>query len=330
MASSSIHIAPVKSTSESHNLREKESKYIREDWTYKNFNWGFETTKLSELAKTQKEEYKKKIGQKMQSHAVPIREGVFLIEERHTNEELLKIVLSIEEKFGIRPVQFSVHRDEGHWKNHPERLFEEIWKPNLHAHVVFDWQNKETKKSFDLKPKDMRELQSYMANALGMERGKKSSKKHIESRQFKVMKLNEEIDEKNKELINLENDIDHDKKTAQIDISNLNGEISDLKTEVNRLLKRKRGFPTEDEMEKKRKEQAELVAKNKDLLEKNKSLSDMNSKLDTRINDKLSPLSERKLYAYEKLRITNPEFKKAADVAEYEHIAANRKKGLGY
>lgn len=329
MASSSIHIAPVKSTSESHNLRKKESKYIRQDWTHKNFNWGFETTKLSELAKTQKEEYKKKIGQKMQSHAVPIREGVFLIEERHTNEELLKIVLSIEEKFGIKPVQFSVHRDEGHWKNHPERLFEEIWKPNLHAHVVFDWQNKETKKSFNLKPKDMRELQSYMANALGMERGKESSKKHIESKQFKVMKLNDEIDEKNKELLQLELEIHHDKKTAEIDISDLNREISDLKTEVNRLLERKKGLPTDDEMEKKRKERAELAAKNTELLQKNRRLSDRNFELNDRIEKKLSPLSERKLYAYEKLRKISPEFRKAADVLEYEHIGINKKKGLG-
>lgn len=180
MATSSIHIIPVKSTSETHNLRLKDFDYVRKDLTKNNFNWGFEN-KIADVKKQQELLYQQKIGQKMQKTATPIREGVFIIEQHHTNDDILNAIKGIESKFKVKPMQLSVHRDEGHYDKATG-----AWKPNLHAHVVFDWQDKETGKSVKLTKEDMSDLQSYLSEALRMQRGKKSTKKHLSAIEFKT------------------------------------------------------------------------------------------------------------------------------------------------
>lgn len=187
MAKSSIHIEPVKMTSESHNLRLRKFDYVREDLTKNNFNWGFDVS-ISERKKEIENLYIEKVGQKMQVKTTPLREGVFLITEEHTNEQILNVIQEVEKKFGIRPVQLSIHRDEGH-KDRDSG----IWKPNLHAHVVFDWQNKETGKTYKLNQDDMSRLQDHFADGLGMERGKTSTKKHKNALDFKISILEEQL-----------------------------------------------------------------------------------------------------------------------------------------
>ena len=212
MGKSSINIQGASANSETHNLREKKYKHVREDLTSKNFNWGFET-KLSELRQEQEKLYLEKIGQKMQKKATPIREGVFLFEEHHTNEQLLKVVQGVQAKFGIKAVQLSVHRDEGHFEKHTK-----IWKPNLHAHVLFDWQDKNTGKSFKLGRKEMSELQTYFAEALGMERGKKSLKSHKNALEYKIEALEKELDF-----------LKEDKGLAKIDVQHLQVKLGTFK-----------------------------------------------------------------------------------------------------
>lgn len=194
MAKSSIHIKPVKSTSESHNLREEIPYYVNQELMHKNSNYGFDL-KLSDLRAEQEKLYFEKVGQKMQKKTTPIREGVFLFEERHTDQDILKMVKGIQKRFGIKPVQLSIHRDEGHYEKHTGQ-----WIPNYHAHVVFDWQNKETGKTFKLSREDMRELQTYVAIGLDMERGQKTSKKHLNSLEFKNKKAEEAL-KKNQEIL---------------------------------------------------------------------------------------------------------------------------------
>ena len=183
MAKSSIHIRAAKSTSESHNLRKRKFNYVREDLTKNNFNAGFHQVKLSELRKEQASLYQEKVGQKMQKATNSIREGVFLITEKHTDDEIFEIVKDISTEFKIKPVQLSVHRDEGHYQ---DKVNKKNWVSNLHAHVVFDWQDKKTGKMHKLDRNDLSKMQTYFAEALGMERGEKSTKKHLESLAFKV------------------------------------------------------------------------------------------------------------------------------------------------
>lgn len=161
---------------------------------HKNSNYGFDL-KLSDLRSEQEALYLKKVCQKMQKRTTPIREGVFLFEEKHTNQDILKMVNGIQKRFGIKPVQLSIHRDEGHYEKHTGQ-----WIPNYHAHVVFDWQDKETGKTFKLSREDMRELQTYVAIGLDMERGQKTSKKHLNSLEFKKKKAEEGL-KKNQEIL---------------------------------------------------------------------------------------------------------------------------------
>lgn len=68
----------------------------------------------------------------MQKKATPIREGVVLIQEHHTADDLVKLGQKLEQRFGIQLIQAYAHKDEGHWK-------EGVWHSNLHGHMVFDW-----------------------------------------------------------------------------------------------------------------------------------------------------------------------------------------------
>jgi hypothetical protein len=187
MAKSSIHVSAAKAGSEEHNLREKELEYIRKDLTHKNTKFYRES-----IAKTLAEckaIYLEKVGQKMQEKAAPIREAVLLVEPHHTIEDLQKMADNLDKKFGIHTIQGYIHQDEGHWHG-------KDWKPNLHAHLVFDWQNKETGRSIKLSKEDLSEMQTMVANDLGMERGVSSSIKHLTALEYKNKKEFEKLQEK--------------------------------------------------------------------------------------------------------------------------------------
>ena len=108
MAKSSIHIKPIKANSEVHNLRLKDYKHVENSLSYLNYSWGTEN-KISEIKKEIQEIYKKKVGQRMQRKATPIREGVFLIEKNHKNEEVLNVAKKIANKYGLKVLQLHIH-----------------------------------------------------------------------------------------------------------------------------------------------------------------------------------------------------------------------------
>ena len=97
-----------------------------------------------------------------------------------------------------------LHKDEGHWlggQPAPEdresfKVGEKWFKPNYHAHIVFDWMNHETGKSRKLNDKDMTEMQSLASDILLMERGQSkgvTGKKHLERNDFIIEKQKEEM-----------------------------------------------------------------------------------------------------------------------------------------
>jgi predicted DNA-binding protein YlxM (UPF0122 family) len=131
---------------------------------------------------------KKKTGRAMQKKATPLREGVFLFTAEHSNEDVVNSLKGISKRFGIRPIQIHLHRDEGHYEKHTN-----IWKPNLHAHVIFEWIDRKTGKSFKLDRKDMSEMQTHFAERLSMERGKKSLKTHLNAVEYKIKLAEEEL-----------------------------------------------------------------------------------------------------------------------------------------
>ena len=134
---------------------------------------------------------------KMPKNSEPIREGVAVITEATTMEQMKTLANQIEQRWGIKTKAIYAHLDEGHEhlvtdKDHQQGKYldsEEgstIFLWNHHAHYVFDWTDHETGQCINLNRHDMSELQDMLANALKMERGKKSNKKWRDAHTFKA------------------------------------------------------------------------------------------------------------------------------------------------
>ena len=157
-------------------------------------------------------EYKDKNGKiRVRKGSSPIREGVVNIKPDTTMDDLLRYVNKVHEKWGITAIQIHIHRDEGHYEN-PED--ESTWQPNLHAHIIWDWIDHTTGKSFKLNADDMSQIQDMVAEALEMERGKRKAETgaaHLERNDYilanqrkQSAELDHEIAEK-RDRLNTEN-----------------------------------------------------------------------------------------------------------------------------
>lgn len=173
----SVNVQPVKGGSEEHNKREKQLDYVRKDLSHLNQYWESDT-QANRLANI-KALYQSNTGQKMQAKATPIREGVVVIQDSTTMADLHRLADAYRDRLGIEVFQIAIHQDEG-YQNSKE------WKPNLHAHLVFDWTDHNTGKSVKLNRQKMAEMQTITAEVLGMERGKSSEKKHLTAQQYKA------------------------------------------------------------------------------------------------------------------------------------------------
>lgn len=134
---------------------------------------------------------------KMPKNSEPIREGVAVITEATTMEQMKSLANQIEQRWGIKTKAIYAHLDEGHEhlvtdKDHQQGKYLDsaegstIFLWNHHAHYVFDWTDHETGQCINLNRHDMSELQDMLANALKMERGKKSDKKWRDAHAFKA------------------------------------------------------------------------------------------------------------------------------------------------
>lgn len=226
---SSIHVRPVTSGSEIHNRRQKELSYVRSDLSH--LNSGFSLEEIKDARRAAEQRYQASTGQKMQAKANPIREGVLLIDAHHTADDLKRLGQAIEQRFGIRTIQAYCHKDEGHYD-----VVTKEWKPNYHAHMVFDWTDRQTGKSARLSRNDLSELQDIVAREMNLERGQKSSKKHIESTQFKALKQEADL----KKLNGIQNSLSEAFKIIkQSDV---------LEKEVDALRSQKSGLEMDNEI----------------------------------------------------------------------------------
>ena len=229
---SSIHIKPCNvASSEAHNRRTAEymrnigkSKiYIVPELTADNEQWinpDFGCPELQAHYENIKRMVKEKTGRAMQEKererkgkngkiikvagCSPIREGVLLIRPDTTLADVHKFGEECQKCWGITPLQIFLHKDEGHWLNGqpaPEdresfQVGERWFKPNYHAHIVFDWMNHDTGKSIKLNDDDMTTMQNLASDILSMERGQSKAvtgKKHLERNDFIIEKQKEEM-----------------------------------------------------------------------------------------------------------------------------------------
>jgi len=179
MQKSSINIQPVKGNSEAHNLRKTKLDYVFSSKTHLN-----QSIVMDEIGPTRQrleELYKEKTGQKMQKKATPIREGVVIVGKKNTMNDLVEMCDKIEKELGVKTMQIHLHEDEGHQDRESGKF-----KQNRHAHIVFNWMNEETGKSLKLNKQHMAQMQTIVAESLGLQRGQSSDKKHLHSMEFKA------------------------------------------------------------------------------------------------------------------------------------------------
>lgn len=210
MAKTSVHFQPCKEISEIHNYRKKKLDYVRTQATNKNENWMWDSSKsLADRREEIRKLVKEKTGRKMQSKAVPLHEAVVVIDNRTTMDDLKKLGKIYQQRFGIECIHISIHRDEGHWiyrngedaglkpTDNPtqKQIIEGVkWKPNLHAHMVFDWYNHDNGKSWKTSKQDARDMQTIAAEVLSMGRGQESTKQHLDGLSYKLAQKIEETE----------------------------------------------------------------------------------------------------------------------------------------
>ena len=239
IAKASDHVKPCNiEQSERHNRRDADyiaslnprSLYVRTELSHNNESYVVPDLKdvtIQQHYDAIKAMVKQKTGRAMQEKKVtvigkngkpkerngssPIRESVVNIKPDTTMADLQKYTEKVHERWGIRAIQIHIHKDEGHYDNPDDPS---TWKPNLHAHIIWDWMNHDTGKSYKLGKKDMEELQDMVAEVLEMERGKRKAetgREHLERNEFILQtqkeqsaKLEIEIAEK-RDRLNAEN-----------------------------------------------------------------------------------------------------------------------------
>lgn len=176
MAQTSIHIVPVKAGSEEHNTRARRLDYVRHDLSRENESYTFTDYKgvtIEKLQQVIKGDYAAAHGKKLHAKATPVREAVAVIEAGTTMQQLQNFCQECKSRWGISSVQIHMHKDEGHYAEDGK------WHPNLHAHIVFDWYDRRTHTTVKMSKQDMCEMQTLLAECLGMERGVSSDRKHL-------------------------------------------------------------------------------------------------------------------------------------------------------
>ena len=229
---SSIHIKPCKVTSSGpHNWRTPEYMrnigesriYVVSELSSDNEQWinpDFGNPDLQTHYDNIKRMVKEKTGRAMQEKererkgkngkiikvagCSPIREGVLLIRPETTLADVREFGEECQRCWGITPLQIFLHKDEGHWLGgKPDAEDKESFqvggkwfKPNYHAHIVFDWMNHETGKGRKLNDEDMAAMQTLASDILMMERGQSKNvtgKEHLERNDFIIEKQKAEL-----------------------------------------------------------------------------------------------------------------------------------------
>ena len=196
----SVHVKPCNiAQSERHNRRDAEyiksldpkKLYVRLDLSKHNASYvapEMEGVTLQQHLESIRVMVKQKTGRSMQEKDVeytdkngkvrvrkgcsPIRECVVVVNEDTRLKALLRFTRMVESRWGIKALQVHLHRDEGHYEIPGD---DSTWKPNYHAHIIWDWMDHTTGKSIKLDADDMSAMQDMVAEALDMERGVKKS-----------------------------------------------------------------------------------------------------------------------------------------------------------
>ena len=265
-AKASDHVKPCNiEQSERHNRRDADyiaslnprTLYVRTELSHNNESYVVPDLKgvtLQQHYDAIKAMVKQKTGRAMQEKKVtvigkngkpkerngssPIRESVVNIKPDTTMDDLLKYTDKVHQRWGVRAIQIHIHKDEGHYTNPDDPS---TWQPNLHAHIIWDWMNHETGKSYKLGKKDMEELQNMAAETLEMERGKRRSetgREHLERNDYILANQRKQSVELDNEIAEKRDRLDAENGNAiKSGVANLfgKGKYADMEKENKRL-----------------------------------------------------------------------------------------------
>jgi len=188
MAKSSVNFAKAKGHSEDHNSRKDEPSYLLpKEHRLENEIWKHSKSEkeiFTESAALQKTGRKPKFENSRW-------EAIINFNKNHSLGDLKKVAEHIEKKFNITCTSIAMHKDEGHLNERGVPIY------NLHAHVNFitHKDGKQNWRKEFIQPKHLRELQTEVAELLGMERGidkRISGTERVEHVPFRAQKKKEE------------------------------------------------------------------------------------------------------------------------------------------
>ena len=184
MAISSVNFQKTKPNSTAETTREFEAKYLlKKEYRQENSYWncGKSDREIYNEQRAIYDEAKNGRG-KRPSYENCVWEAVVNFNAEHTLEDMKKVAEHIAKKINIIPTRIAMHRDEGHLNSSGEVVY------NYHAHLNFvtlkdaqqNWTVSKTKNKLS-------DLQTEVAEILGMERGKfKSEAKRLNHKQYRV------------------------------------------------------------------------------------------------------------------------------------------------
>lgn len=173
MTISSIHFQKAQvEFAEKHNFRteKKEPEYLLE----KQYRKTNEYLKLNDP----KELYQEQLKLRTQNHARGFAphlkdvywEAVVNLDEKHNLADVKKVADFIQQKYHLQTCSIALHHDEG-YKDKDSTV-----KYNHHAHLCFLTMNNGISTMRKIRSKELRQMQTEVAQLLGLERGKENSK----------------------------------------------------------------------------------------------------------------------------------------------------------
>ena len=196
MTISSIHFQKAEvEFAEKHNFRteKKEPEYLLE----KQYRKTNEYLKLNDP----KELYQEQLKLRTQNHARGFAphlkdvywEAVVNLDEKHSLADVKKVADFIQQKYHLQTCSIALHHDEG-YKDKDSTV-----KYNHHAHLCFLTMDKGISTMRKIRSKELRQMQSEVAQLLGLERGKENSKAtRLDHKQYREKA--KELAEKDHEL----------------------------------------------------------------------------------------------------------------------------------
>lgn len=190
--------------------------YFRDAFRHLNVSWRSPSypKPLPDVLEDLKELVKQKTGRAMQCKDVEytdrktgkkrkrsgcsaIREGCPPIKSDTTISDFDRFVTWLADK-GITVISIDLHHDEGH----ADPLTDDFL-PNHHAHIIVDWMDHATGKSIKLNANDCKEMQTVLAESLGMERGTPKEDSGIEG--LNAIEYKEKMARENNRRLTAEN-----------------------------------------------------------------------------------------------------------------------------